>query len=105
MLTNRVMKGILTTKFFEYLAVKRPILSVPGDGDALDQLVRNTQSGEIGISPDEIAQYIKKMYLEWKSNNGCLENVNSMGTEAYSRRASAARLAELLDNALLSDSQ
>ena len=45
LLTNTGRKGILTTKFFEYLAVGRPLFCIPGDGGELDRRVRGSQEG------------------------------------------------------------
>lgn len=51
LLTNRDRKGIITTKFFEYAGVRKPILCIPGDGNELDALISKY---ELGYSISEV---------------------------------------------------
>jgi len=89
-------KGIVTGKFFEYLAVGKRILAIgPTDGD-LAEIIRETGSGDV-IGYDDVdsafqtlTQYFNlfeqgKMYPEPK------------GIEKYSRKALTGRLAEILN--------
>lgn len=99
-LTNRGRTGVLTTKFFEYLAVRRPILCVPDDGGALATAIATTRSGLASAEPVEIAGYIKRLYLDWKSAEGLVPVADSKGVEAFSRRNGACQLATLLDAAV-----
>lgn len=97
-LTNRGRTGVLTTKFFEYLAVRRPILCVPDDGGALAAAIATTRSGLASAEPVEIAGYIKRLYLDWKSAEGLVPVADSKGVEAFSRRTGAQQLVSLLDD-------
>jgi glycosyltransferase involved in cell wall biosynthesis len=60
-LTNRGRKGILTTKFFEYMGMTKPILCVPGDGGEMDELIKEFQ---LGFSIGEIEE-LKARLVEW----------------------------------------
>jgi hypothetical protein len=99
-LTNVGRSGVLTTKFFEYLAVRRPILVVPNDNDSLEAMVKKTRSGFISGDAKEIYSYIKKCYLDWISCGKYLPVVDSVGVEQYSRIKCTEKLAVILDESL-----
>ena len=89
-------KGILTGKFFEYLAAKRPILAVgPTDGDAA-VVLNETGAGVIVDFADEQATKtaILNYYNQYKK--GTL-SVQSESVERFSRRSLTGELAGLLD--------
>jgi hypothetical protein len=89
-------KGILTGKFFEYLAAKRPILAVgPTDGDAA-VVLNETGAGVIVDFADEQAAKtaIQNYYNQYKK--GTL-SVQSESVERFSRRSLTGELAGLLD--------
>ncbi len=98
-LTNQGRTGVLTTKFFEYLAVRRPILCVPHDDGALANLIDKTKSGLASSDECEVARFIKQHYLQWKKSGGTAPLVDSIGVEQFSRSNGAKQLAALLDQA------
>jgi len=89
-------KGILTGKFFEYLAAKRPILAVgPTDGDAA-VVLNETGAGVIVDFADEqeTMTAILNYYNQYKK--GTL-SVQSESVERFSRSSLTGELAGLLD--------
>lgn len=89
-------KGILTGKFFEYLAAKRPILAIgPTDGDTA-KILEETKSGRIADFNDDkkIREIVKDYYEKYK--NGTL-SVSTTSTEKYSRKELTRQLAGILD--------
>ena len=93
-------KGILTGKFFEYLAAKRPILGVgPSDGDAA-AVLKETGAGVMLDFEDELAtkNAILNYYSQFKSLS---LSVESGGIERYSRRSLTDELVKLLESTLL----
>lgn len=90
------VKGIMTGKVFEYLAVKRPILCVgPEDGDAAEVL-KNTGVGLISSFTDlsKLKENIKILYQQYKAG---ADVVNGSQIEQYSRKTQTAQLATLLE--------
>ena len=89
-------KGILTGKFFEYLASGRPILAIgPKSGDAA-QILQDSGAGEI-VDYDEnmrIVEVIRALYEKYLQND--LKN-NPKGIEKYSRKNLTADLAAILN--------
>ncbi len=84
-------EGILTGKFFEYLASRKPILAIgPVKGD-LAAIIGETNSGKIFDYADEtgIGNFISAVLLsEWKNEN---KNI-----AAYSRKGLAEQLSKIL---------
>lgn len=92
-------KGILTGKFFEYLAAKRPILAIgPTDGDVANVL-QNTSAGTIVDFNDEetLSKVVWKYYQQFKEKKII---TTSFGIERYSRKELTKQLAEILNNML-----
>jgi len=89
-------RGILTGKFYEYLAAKRPILGVgPTDGDAA-AVLHETGGGVMVDFLDQKAtkQCILDYYTKYKSNT---LNVQAGSVEKYSRRSLTGQLVTLLN--------
>jgi len=90
-------KMILTGKFFEYLAARRPILCIgPTDGDAA-KILFETNSGYISDFDDEetLKKNIISLYSEYKT--GKLQSHNK-GIERFSRKTLTKELAGLMAN-------
>lgn len=63
-------QGMLTTKLFEYIAARTPILCIgPSDGEAFS-IIRQSQSGMVfeKINP-EIEVYLLDLYQKWQSGS------------------------------------
>jgi hypothetical protein len=54
-------RGVFTGKLFEYLGARRPILGVGPDGCVASALIKTRQAGAVLHTPDQIAQYLKRM--------------------------------------------
>lgn len=92
-------KGILTGKFFEYLAAKRPILCIgPVDGDVAN-IIQETNAGTIiGFEDYEgLKKELMKLYRLYLINN---LNSEIHDIEKYSRRNLAVKLSDLLNSKL-----
>lgn len=90
-------KGILTGKFYEYLAAKRPILAVgPTDGDAAAVLNETGAGVMVGFKEEKATeQAILDFYNRYKSGNLQFEP-NSV--ELFSRRSLTEELSKLLNS-------
>lgn len=90
-------KGIMTGKIFEYLAAGRPILSVPKDGDCVDELLEETNAGASWTTVDEIAGQLSAWYREWKETGDVRQEANKSAVLKYSRKEQTRQLADVLD--------
>lgn len=89
-------------KLFEYLASGRPLLCLASEKNLARRLVREWGAGVVADPQDEEA--IRAAFLElWHRWHGAglpdQADVRSRSLERYSRRANAARLAEVLEDA------
>lgn len=90
-------KGILTGKFFEYIAAKRPILCIgPVDGDAAN-IINKTSAGKVVGFTDEVSlkKEILQFYQLYKS--GQLTS-GAKGIEKYSRKELTKELVKVLND-------
>lgn len=93
-------KMILTGKFFEYLAAKRPILCIgPPDGDAAS-ILRNTGAGLISDHGDSgtLMNHILNYYTRFQRGELYPESKN---IDAYSRKELTGHLASVLNRIVL----
>jgi glycosyltransferase involved in cell wall biosynthesis len=89
-------KGILTGKFFEYLASRRPILLIgPTDGDAAG-ILEETESG-IAADFDDEAAIIKTIQDYYERFTGGEFMLEAKNIEKYSRRNLTGMLAGVLN--------
>ena len=89
-------KGILTGKFFEYLAARRPILGIgPEDGDAAG-LLTETGAGAMANYSDEekMKSIVKQFYSHYLSGN---LTVKPSEVSRFSRRALTEKLSQVLN--------
>ncbi|MFW6106952.1 MAG: glycosyltransferase [bacterium] len=97
LLTNRGRHGILTTKLFEYMAARRPILCVPGDGGELDALIADTKGGQSCPTVESIIDVLRGWYQEWLATGSVSCNSRDEVVMRYSRKEQAGQLARILD--------
>ncbi len=89
-------KGILTGKFFEYLAAKRPILAIgPTDGDVA-KVLEETSAGKIVDFEDKekMKEMVLNYYTQFKNGN---ISVSTNNIEKYSRKELTRQLVEILN--------
>lgn len=88
-------KGILTGKFFEYLAAARPILCIgPTEGEAA-VILNNAKAGTVVNYSDVVQMKTVLMDYYHQYKKGAL-SVNSSGIEQYSRKNLTKQLVEVL---------
>lgn len=89
--------GILTNKFFEYMAANRPILAFgPKDGDAA-KILRATRAGEMFALDEKegLLRFLRKAYQAYKSSSLRAETI---GIAQYSRKELTRSLSSILES-------
>lgn len=104
LLTNKAdekgPKGIMTTKFFEFLAVEKPILCVKSDEDCLAQVIDDTNSGLAAKNEEEVYAFIRLQYNEWKKTGRTKTNIDREKTIAFSRKEQAQQFIRIFEQVL-----
>jgi glycosyltransferase involved in cell wall biosynthesis len=91
--------SVATSKLFEYLYARRPVLALASRGSAAGTIVEETRAGRV-VSPvdaDEIIRGLMAMHEDWR--RGCLES-NPVGIERYERRNLTCELAQVFASVL-----
>jgi glycosyltransferase involved in cell wall biosynthesis len=93
------MKGMYTSKVFEYLSSQRPVLAVGGvSTEVVNNLLSETKAGVYCLTIEEVKDALYDFYNEYKQEgvvryNGDLEKINK-----YSHREMARKYLEILDS-------
>jgi glycosyltransferase involved in cell wall biosynthesis len=78
-------KGIVTGKFFEYLAAKKPILAIGPPGGDVDRMVQKCKAGKL-FSYDETGKMSQFILEIFEREQKGLIGYETTGTEEYTRR-------------------
>jgi len=101
LLTNKAdangPKGVMTTKFFESLAVRKPILCVRGDEGCLEDVINRTHSGLSAHSAGEVYDFIKEHYSQWRDNAPYIDNSDEDEIKMFSREAQAGQFVQIFE--------
>lgn len=90
-------KGFMTTKFFESLAVEKPILCVRSDESYLAQTIQETHSGLAATQVDEVYSFLKHYYNEWKMKGFTQSDVNRKQLAKFSREEQANQFEQIFE--------
>lgn len=91
--------GILSGKFFEYIAAKRPILCIGPDNGDIAGIINEKQLGYVVGYEDvrRMKSLLKKLYNAHKSGD---LKVNSKSANEYSRRSLTRQLSEIMEKVI-----
>ena len=89
-------KGIMTTKFFEAIGVKKPVLCVRSDEGCLSQVIKETNAGLAATNVEEVKSFITKKYKEWENNGFTRQEIVSR--EKFSRENQAKKFVEIFNS-------
>jgi len=89
--------GVMTSKLPEYLAARKPILTIPGDGDVVEAILKETGAGCALGQAEDIAQHIINAY---DANAAGKDMTNRADLSRYTREHQCQILAEYMENVL-----
>ena len=88
----------IPAKIFEYLASKRPILSVPGDRDITDEILSASNIGKGAETAEEISCILEHWFIEWQDKGSISIEPNMSEISKYSRKSQTKQLSRLLNS-------
>ena len=92
--------GILTTKFFEYMAVEKPILCVRSDEACLAETIQRTRSGLAATQVEEVSEFLLQHYKEWQAKGYTTSQAVKSQLKQFSRQEQANQFAQLIENSM-----
>lgn len=94
-------KGVIsTTRFFEYLAVERPILCVRSDESTMEEAIKISNAGVSARTVEEAYDFIYEKWQEWKEKGHTTVNVNQDYKKQFSRKAQASQFVEIFEKVI-----
>jgi len=80
-------EGMLTTKLFEYIASRTPILCLAKPGGEAESIINRTHSGIVGQSKKQVLDTISQHYLAWQSGDysRCEGNISFLSSDEQAR--------------------
>lgn len=96
MIGTQGVKGHHSSKIFEYLAMKRPIILCPDDNDVMSELIQETRGGFVLHTAEEVSGFLAKAYSGFiaGSSIGYSPDLNKIAF--YSREKQAQILSEII---------
>jgi hypothetical protein len=91
-------RGIMGTKFFEYLAVEKPILCVRNDEACMEETINSARAGLAAATIEEVEHFIMEKYTEWEQHKYTRQQVNRSLIQPFSRKYQAEQFAMLFES-------
>jgi len=98
MISYSDLKGIPSSKMYEYISFKKPILVCPSDGDIIESTLKKTGLGYIANTSDEAYELLNKFYLDYSKGRKIPVTPNSEEIETLSRKNQTKKLAKILNS-------
>ncbi|MDR7130533.1 glycosyltransferase involved in cell wall biosynthesis [Algoriphagus sp. 4150] len=91
------MKGIPSSKLYEYMALGKPVLLCPSDGDIMEQMVTDVGLGFIANSVEECFEQIKRLRDDYETGRiEALKELSKSKIGKYSRFSQLQKIKEVL---------
>lgn len=94
---GKQFKGLTTSKIFDYLALKKPIICCPTDGDVVEQILTESNLGILCDTPIDVFNAITSHINRRTYGNTSHVEINQEAISQFSRRRQTKKVAELLN--------
>ena len=96
MIGTKGAKGHHSSKIFEYIGFRKPILLVPSDHDVMQELLDETKSGVYLDTEGEVYQWLEQAYAIFQNGQKQPYTGDETVVKNFSRSAQAGKLAAIL---------
>jgi hypothetical protein len=93
------IQGVYTTKLFEYLGARRPILCIGASEGVAAELIRERDAGVALDHPEEIVQQLKQ-WIQQKNDNKELPYLPAQVGKGFTRKEQTEKLVKFLQTCL-----
>jgi len=100
LLLGKGSAGVMTTKFFEYLAAGRPILCIWSDRGEVEEIINNSCAGVAAKTENDIKAFVKLKYEEWLKTGYTNADTDQNYAGEFSREHNAKQFVEVFENVL-----
>ena len=90
--------GVMTTKFYEYLAANRPILCVRSDEECLESAINETKAGCAARTLEETISFLSALYDEWRTFGVTRGTTIYEKLSLFSRQTQARQFVDLFES-------
>lgn len=97
LLSNETDRGVMTTKFFEQLAVAKPVLCIRGDRGCLEEVILRTRAGLAAHEENEVYEFILAHFRRWQLTGETEVDSVREEIEKFSRKAQAAQFIRIFE--------
>ena len=97
LLLHTTLPGIITGKIMEYLGVRRPIITTPGDELTINRLFKTTNAGIVCPDVPSSELIFRDCYNEWKESGTVKYQGIETEIEKFSYKNLSGQMAGLLD--------
>ena len=97
MISHLNCKGIPSSKIYEYLAIGKPILSYPPDGDIIDETLENYNLGYVCSTEEIFADQLSELFTRFLNQKSNELISDKEYVKSFSRRNQSKKTAEILD--------
>ena len=98
MINHEGLKGIPSSKLYEYIALKKPVLLYKNDKDILEQTLLNAGLGIICNNSKELEDKLRMIIKSYLKTHKIELSLNEDAVKSYSRRSQTKSLALILKN-------
>ena len=88
-------KGVMTTKLFEALAVRKPILCVRNDEGVLEEALKEANAGLAANNAEEVSGFLMQNFSVWQQQGYTEAATRPEVLQKYSRKEQAGQFAAL----------
>ena len=96
MISHKKVKGIPSSKIFEYIGLAKDFIVCPGDNDILDEIAQNSQFGTVLNTEIEVVEYLVEKLREKKYDSIINRKIDIEAREKYSVKNQVKELAKIL---------
>lgn len=100
MISHKNSKGIPSSKIYEYLALAKPVMVCPGDGDILDETFQGYNLGYIAKNEEDAFNQLNYLFHRYLKNEYDLLIGDQTYIDQFSRKKQTQILAKLLDETI-----
>ena len=96
-IAHKDVKGTPGSKLYEYVALQKPVLVCPSDGEIIEETLKKTGQGYFANTQEECYQLLHQLYKEYGYEFSEAKEINREAVKKYSRYENTKKLAGLMD--------